>query len=407
MKVILLSFLYEPELGGGAAVVVNQLAQALVQRSHSVVVITSWQGKEIKIEYVGGIKIIRIPSMNLYWVGEKDKQPVFKKVAWQLVDIWNPLVYRLVRQILINEQADIVHSHKLRGLSPSIWSAAASAGAKKIIHTCHDFELLSPEGLFMGRVGRLAKEQNAMMRPYQAIRRHFSRLVTDATAPSKFVLDYHKKMGFFLNAIIRIIPNSHGFNETELQKNTLVATRFPLKNPARRFLYLGRLDKAKGIEFLCQAFLRIAGQKHEYLLRIAGWGPLESSLRAKYKQQPNIEFTGAVFGTQKAELFRESDVLVVPSTSPESFGLVICEAYSYGIPVIATHVGAFSEIVRDGDTGLLVKSGSVDELYSALERVSNEHSLLETMSANCLDEAQKYTTEKLFNNYLAVYGDKL
>jgi glycosyltransferase involved in cell wall biosynthesis len=403
MKVVLISFLYEPEVGGGAAVVVNQLAHLLVQKNHSVVVITTWQGRCLKTEFIDGIKIIRIPPMNIYWVGDKDKQTVTKKVAWQLMDIWNPLVYRVVRQILINEQPDIVHSHKLRGLSPSIWSAAASAGAKKIVHTCHDFELLSPEGLFMGRIGRLAKEQNVMIRPYQALRRHFSRLVDDATAPSKFVLEYHKKLGFFPGARTGIIPNSHGFNITELRQNTLEVSRLPRNDLAGRFLYLGRLDKAKGIELLCQAFLRLAGQDQEFLLRISGWGPLESSLRDNYKQRENIEFPGVVFGARKAELFRDSDVLVVPSIAPESFGLVICEAYFHGLPVIATRVGAFSEIVRDGETGLLVKSGSVDDLYSALARVSEEHNLLKSMSANCLDEAQKYTTEKLINNYLAVY----
>ena len=406
MKIVLISFLYEPELGGGAAVVVKQLAHALVQRSHSVVVITSWQGRGIKIDYVDGIKIIHIPPLNLYWVGEKDKQSVLKKVVWQLVDIWNPLVYRFVRQILINEQADIVHSHKLRGLSPSIWSAAASAGAKKIIHTCHDFELLSPEGLFMGWVGRLAKEQDMMMRPYQVFRRYFSRLVDDATAPSRFVLEYHKKLGFFSRARTGIVPNSHGYYETELQNDTLEISRFPRENLARRFLFLGRLDKAKGIDLLCQAFLQISDKNHEFQLIIAGWGPLEASLRDKYRLHTNIEFTGAVFGGQKEELFRECDVLVVPSIAPESFGLVICEAYFHGIPVIATQVGGFSEIIRDGETGLLVKSGSVDELYSALARVSNEHNLLRKMSINCFEEARKYTPEKLINNYIAVYEDR-
>ena len=258
----------------------------------------------------------------------------------------------------------------------------------------------------MGRIGRLAQEQNVMIRPYQVLRRYFSRMVDDASAPSKFVLEYHKKFGFFPGARTGIIPNSHGFNVNELQQNISEVSRIPRKDLARRFLYLGRLDKAKGIELLCQAFLRIAGQKQEFLLRIAGWGPLEASLRDKYKQQANIEFSGVVFGTRKAELFRDSDVLVVPSTAPESFGLVICEAYFHGLPVIAAQVGAFSEIVRDGETGLLVKSGSVKDLYSALARVSEEHNLLKAMSVNCLDEARKYTTEKLINNYLAVYEDR-
>ena len=406
MKIILLSFLYDAEIGGGAAVVVNQLAHLLVQRSHSVTVITTWKGKSVKNDLIDGVKIIRLPPLNLYWVGEKDRQSSPKKVIWQLVDLWNPLVYRLVRQILINEQADIVHSHKFRGLSPAIWGAAASAGVKKIVHTCHDYELLSPEGLFMGRIGRLAEEQNLVIRPYQSLRRYFSRLVHEVTAPSRFVLDYHLKMGFFPKAKTRIIPNTHGFDSSELQQENLEVSRFPKKDLARCFLYLGRLDKAKGIDILCQAFSQVAGQNQDFLLRIAGWGPLEASLREKYKNQRNIVFIGSVFGAQKTKLFRDSDVLVAPSIAAETFSIVIAEAYSHGVPVIASSVGAFPEIVREGQTGFLVKAGSVDELYSALAKVSQVPFLVSSMSGSCIDEARKYTTEKFISNYLNIYGDR-
>jgi glycosyltransferase involved in cell wall biosynthesis len=406
MKIVFFSFLYEPEIGGGAAVVVNQLAHSLVQRSHSVVVITTWKGNYVKTEHIDGIKIIRIPPNNLYWVGEKDKQSYPKKIIWQLADIWNPLAHRLVRQILINENADVVHSHKLRGLSPAIWSATASAGVKRIVHTCHDYELLSPEGYFMGRVGRLAQEQNLMMRPYQILRRYFSKLVHGATAPSKFLMDYHQKMGFFPLAKIKIVPNSHGFDNEELQHIFLEFSKLPKKEQARRFLYLGRLDKAKGVDLLCQAFLRVAGSKQDFILRIAGWGPLDAALREKYIHQNNIVFTGPVFGAQKAELFRDSDVLVAPSVMPEPFGIVVTEAYSHGLPVITSRDGAFPEIVRDGETGFLVELGSVDDLCTALVKVSEEHSLVYEMSGNCFEEAQKYTIERLISGYLDIYGDR-
>jgi glycosyltransferase involved in cell wall biosynthesis len=392
MKIVLISFIYEPEIGGGAAVVVNQLAHLLVQCSHTVAVITTWRGSFVKTDHTDGIKVIRIPSMNLYWIGEKDRQNFAKKYIWQLVDIWNPLVFRLVRQILINENADIVHSHKLRGLSPSIWSAAAHVGVEKICHTCHDFEL--------------AQEQNLLLRPYQILRKYFSRGVNAMTAPSRFVLDYHKKMGFFSLAKTIIIPNSHGNNASELKQNISDYSTFRKKDSAMRFLYLGRLDEAKGIDILCQAFLRIAIQKQDFILRIAGSGPLENSLREKYKYQQNIIFTGSVFGTQKTELLRDSDVLVAPSVVPESFGIVIVEAYAQGLPVIASKVGAYPEIIREGETGFLVEPVSEDGLFLALEKISCECNLLNEISRNCFDEAQKYTTDNLIHNYLDLYGCK-
>jgi glycosyltransferase involved in cell wall biosynthesis len=405
MKVVLLSFLYEPELGGGAAVVVNQLAHALFERAIDVVVITTWKANYIKSEVIDGIKIVRIPPMNLYWVGEKDNQAGYKKVIWQLMDIWNPLVYRSVRQILINEKADIVHSHKLRGLSPSIWSAAASAGVNKIVHTCHDYELLSPEGLLMGKVGRLAQGQNIVMRPYQNLRRYYSKLVNVALAPSKFVMNYHQKMGFFYLARTKIIPNSHGFNAYKLQKNAGEFTKLEKKDFARRFLYLGRLEKAKGIDVLCRAFLRVASQNSDFRLTIAGWGSLETSLMEKYKYQHNIVFAGSVSGSRKAELFHENDVLVAPSIAQEAFGIVLTEAYSFGLPVIASRIGAYPEIVREGKTGFMVNPGSEDDLFSMLVRVGEVHSLPKALGVRCLEEAGKYTSERFIGDYLDVYQE--
>ena len=58
-----------------------------VTPAHSVVVITTWKGSYVKTDNIDGIKIIRIPPMNLYWVGEKDKQTSPNKIIWQLVDI--------------------------------------------------------------------------------------------------------------------------------------------------------------------------------------------------------------------------------------------------------------------------------------------------------------------------------
>jgi glycosyltransferase involved in cell wall biosynthesis len=167
------------------------------------------------------------------------------------------------------------------------------------------------------------------------------------------------------------------------------------------------LDKAKGIDLLCQAFLRLTSLHNDVLLRIAGWGPLDRSLREEYKNSKNIEFIGPVSGSTKKELFRKSDVLVAPSVIPEPFGIVIIEAFTQGLPVITSKTGAFSEIVREGETGLLVNPESVDALFSAMVKVSEEHALLSRMSGNCIEEARKYTSEKLIKDFLDVYSDKL
>jgi glycosyltransferase involved in cell wall biosynthesis len=357
----------------------------------------------VKTEKAGPVKIIRLPASNLYWVGDKDRQPGYKKVVWQLIDTWNPAIHRLARQVFLDEAPDVVHSHKLRGLSPSIWRAAADEGVKKIIHTCHDFELLSPEGLFMGRVGRLAQNQSPVMFPYQEIRRRFSRLVNRFTAPSEFIMSIHKKMGFFPRATRYIVPNSHGFNLKELAENQPVSRSNSRPDGARRFLYIGRLDKTKGVDLLCQVFSKFIDQN--LVLTLAGWGPAAEYLQNEYGGFDNIRFAGAVFGERKAELFRDCDVLIAPSLAPESFGIVIAEAYAYGLPVIASRIGAFPELVQDGVTGFLVSSGSAGELSDSIMRIGSEIQLYREMSSACFEKAGEFSTENIINGYLQVYSD--
>lgn len=404
MKIVLVSFLYEPEIGGGASVVVHQLAHALSKRSYTVTVITTWKGSYVKTELIDEIKVIRIPPLNLYWVGEKDGQSITKKIIWQLIDTWNPMIYHLVRRILMEENADIVHTHKLRGISPTIWNAANSAGIKNIIHTCHDYELLSPQGYFMGRVGKLALHQSILVRPYQSLRRSISKLVRVAIAPSRYVLDIHKQMGFFPNAISRVIQNSHGLSQAELKiKNSGGREELIQLQNDFKFLYLGRLDKAKGVDILCQAFIEATLINPKICLKIAGWGPMENFLNETYSKVNNIKFIGKVFGPQKDELLKHCEILIVPSISPEPFGIVIAEGYAYGLPVIASNIGAMPEIIKDGKTGLLTQPGSVSDLSAAISRMCNDPTLVKEMSKKCRIEAERFSSDEFINKYIDIY----
>ncbi len=176
----------------------------------------------------------------------------------------------------------------------------------------------------MGKVGKLAQEQNIVMRPYQMLRRSFSSLVHDATAPSQFVLNFHKKMDFFPRAKLRVIPNSHGFSQNDVQRNSDEASRSKKREFVRNFLFLGRLDKPKGLDILCQAFTRAVVQKPDLQLSITGWGPLDVSLREKYKFQKNIVFSGPIFGSQKSKLLMNCDILICSITCSRTFRNCYC-----------------------------------------------------------------------------------
>jgi len=115
------------------------------------------------------------------------------------------VTFSLARQIVMSEKPDLVHTHKIRGLSPSIWSAASGGRRHKDCAYHHDFELLSPQGLLQGWVGRLAMNRSPLLHPYQAIRRLSAENVQSVAAPSRFVLGATSSMGFFQKAKAAVI----------------------------------------------------------------------------------------------------------------------------------------------------------------------------------------------------------
>lgn len=128
-----------------------------------------------------------------------------------------------------------------------------------------------------------------------------------------------------------------------------------------RILCIGRLIPVKGHAVLLDAFARARAELPGLTLAIAGSGPLEERLRARAGE--GVEWLGHVSPVEP-ELER-AGIVVVPSLG-EGFGMVALEAMERGRAVVASEVGGLPEIVRDGETGLLVPSGDPEALAAAL-----------------------------------------
>ncbi len=403
MKVLLVSFLLDPRLGGGAATSAIRLARGLAQQGVEVAAVTTHDEPEPRLIIEDHLKTYAFRPRNLYWVERKDEQPAWKKVFWQLIDIWNPSTYRYMRRVIGMERPDIIHIHKLRGLSPSVWSAAAVEDCRPIVQTCRDYELISPEGTLTTRIGRMALEQHWSMRPYQALRRRWSNQVDVATAPSQFTLDTIAGIGFFGRAKKVVVPNTHGLTTRELDA---MAARIPQQTRTTsglRLLYLGRLEREKGIEVLCRAVAGLLDELPDLSLDVAGTGTREADLRATYASVPRMRFHGYLAGEEKENIIAQSDALVMPSIYQEIFGNSIIETYAYGKPVIASRAGGMTELIEDGVTGFLVEPNDVASLQQAIRRLSAEPEAAARMSAACREQAKRYTIEATTAAYLSAY----
>jgi glycosyltransferase involved in cell wall biosynthesis len=141
--------------------------------------------------------------------------------------------------------------------------------------------------------------------------------------------------------------------------------------PQRRIAFAGRLEEYKGGMRVLRAFAQIADRWPAWTLLIAGDGPERGAMEQFLRSHPGVagqvRLLGSATKPQLADLFAESDYLVCPSRH-ESFGLVLAEAMSAGLPVIGPNCTAPPEFI-DATSGVLVPPDDIPAIASAMEDV--------------------------------------
>lgn len=163
-------------------------------------------------------------------------------------------------------------------------------------------------------------------------------------------------------------------------------------------LFVGRLVERKGVHVLLRAAAKVRGQ---YRLRVVvvGDGPERGRLENLARElglEQSVEFRGRVTDEELARSYRAADAFVLPAVvdsrgETEGLGVVLLEAMSYGVPVVASRAGGITDIVEDGANGLLVDAGDAEALAGALARLMEDRAL-----ASRLGEAGRRTVEARF-----------
>ena len=183
----------------------------------------------------------------------------------------------------------------------------------------------------------------------------------------------------------------------------------PYAGRDRRLLCVGRLIPIKGHIVLLRAFAAAKRDLPDLQLDIAGGGPLEPALKALAHELGvggSVRFLGHVSPIQAA--IESAAVVVVPSMG-EGFGMVALEAMERARPVIAAAIGGLGELVRDGETGLLVPPGEAEPLREAIVRLAGDLELARRMGeagrrralARFLQTSCTERTELLYEDALA------
>jgi len=153
-----------------------------------------------------------------------------------------------------------------------------------------------------------------------------------------------------------------------------------------RFLFAGAIGQRKGIFLIVEVFANLVEKYNNLELIICGSGEDEDKLQKLIKEKGLSDFI-KIFpwldSNQLAEKFGSSDVFLYPSLPEkgwaEQFGFSMVEAQAAGLPVIATRIGSISEVVKDQETGLLIKPGDHRELSVAMEKLHLNKKLRQEM----------------------------
>ena len=148
-------------------------------------------------------------------------------------------------------------------------------------------------------------------------------------------------------------------------------------------VYVGRLIEAKGVFDLLEAFARLDdGPGRRLHLAMAGDGPLAAEVVRCARSDERIAPLGPLGETHVHDLLLAADVVVHPSAYPEGLPTVLLEAAAAGVAVIATAAGGTTELVRHGETGLVVPAHDPERLRRALELLASDSALRQRLVAS-------------------------
>jgi glycosyltransferase involved in cell wall biosynthesis len=197
-------------------------------------------------------------------------------------------------------------------------------------------------------------------------------------SPSRFTLKAHRRRGFTRP----MLHLPHFLAESD------VSVAGGPRQPRPYALFVGRLERIKGVDRLIEAF---RGYRELDLL-IAGDGEEEADLHRHAEGLEHVRFLGRASQAELGTLYEGATALVVPSVGYEVFGLVVLEAFARRTPAVVHDLGALPELIEDSGGGLVYRTQ--DELIAALERLRSEDGLRDELGGRGHDAWRRLWSEK-------------
>ena len=329
---------------GGQNNYVKQLMYSLSKKGYQVDVLTHWSDpSDAQIEVVSSnLRVFRFSARELEFVPKSEMYYLLRRF------------YNEVKAEFDLETYDIIHTNYW--LSGTLGYLIKKDFKLPWVHTSHSLGLVKTK--FTGDVDELRVHcERQILNAVDSI------IATTYNEKNTLLKDYSSIKN------IKVIPV--GVDESLFLKSNIPAPK------EAYFLFVGRLEKTKGIDILINAFKMM----HEYisddikLIIVGGGGKKENEFSIPDYVKVNIKgiedkiiFTGGLPQEKLGSLFSGALATIVPSYY-ESFGMVAAESQAVGTPVLATRVGGLQEVVQDKKTGFLFENKDSKELAKLMVKI--------------------------------------
>ena len=289
-----------------------------------------------------------------------------------------------IKEVLAKEKFDIIHLHEpfMPMLCSAVLRFSDNAANIGTFHACHG----SP-GYGFGR------PITTMM-----LKRR-RRKLTGKIAVSKPAMDFARK---YIPGYYNIIPN--GIDVEHFSPDVSPIDKFC--DGKLNILFVGRMEKRKGLNFLLEAYRQVKQEIPNSRLIVVGPG---TRLRSIYERKvrrsklQDVVFVGYASYDELPRYYKTADIYCSPATGRESFGIVLLEAMAIGKPVVASNIEGYANVITHGVDGLLVPPKDKRLLAQALISLLSDASLRQQMGANGILKAKRYSWENIAQKILSYY----
>ncbi len=340
-RVLLINNRFGYNAVGGAERIVEREQRSICKNGDTTVVLATEKFHGIASFFIhqhsDEVDVYRWSPINICSYEQLGTHSFLFRLIWHGWDVMNIPAALILRSFIKRFNPDQISTHNVMGGAMMVrW--CLMGGVKKILwrHTLHDIQLLQPSGIILWGHEQSMAYVGLAARAYRALTRL---LITPniVVSPSQWLLNEHRRWGFFLLCISRV-ESPTAFLKPTKQRVTYGDRR------ARMFLFVGQVEYHKGIAFLIDA---LKHYDHAYTLTVVGTGSRESALRAYTRNDSRYHWLGVKSLQELTSLYEQCDAIIVPSLCYENAPTVIVEARERLTPIIASRIGGIPELIDD------------------------------------------------------------